>query len=133
MDGNIQLAGQFNRALLEERLFHCDTVFLAAPVLGNGLGLSTIHALLLLASDAVGLDRATAWIWELMERKGRPVICDGQKIDSEIMLAKRLDREIEMFRTKWLPILAQLGVVLPATSQHRADSSLTCAATPSRA
>lgn len=133
INGNIQLACQHNRALLEERLFHSDTVFLAVPVLGNGLGLSSIHALLLLATDAVGLDGAVAWIWELMERKGHPMICDGQKIDSEVMLAKHLDREIEEFRTGWLPILSKLGVVVPAASQRRADNSLACPATPASA
>lgn len=109
----IRIDNAFNLTLLRERLFKDPVLFLASPVLGNGLRITPIHGLLLLATHEAGLPNATSWIWDYTNRIGQPVMCNDRKIENLESLRNYLSKEIEVFKTKWLPVLIQLGVATP--------------------
>ncbi len=114
-----RIASTLNRLLLEKRLIEDGQCYLASPVLGRGLRVNLIRGLLLLAGDAVGLDRAAEYVVSALEAAGSD--WPGGRKGSAAPGSRRakIETELAEFRVRWLPLLLRFGIVEPAPESAR--------------
>ena len=107
----LRIASAFNRAMLEERLALDSMVYLASPVLGNGVAIDLVQGLLLMGHDAAGPDKAVDHAMELVERTGFPWQAGGKIFDDNARLRQVLERAQLGFRQLSAPLLLRFGIV----------------------
>jgi SAM-dependent methyltransferase len=104
-------AGEYNRAILEQRLSAKSPVVLASPVAGTGIVVPTLHAVALRLLRGVLPTEHDAWIRAFVARQPVSLQAAGRPVEDPAEQARIIAQEVGKFRARRLPKLVALGVV----------------------
>jgi hypothetical protein len=101
-----------NRYLCERARSSSDVTYLASPVIGGGVAVSSVEQLLLLSSMEGGKSpgEQAGFAWKLLQQQGKRVIKDGKAVETADDNVSELNRLATEFASKRLPILRPLEV-----------------------
>jgi SAM-dependent methyltransferase len=103
--------GDYNRAVLEQRLSTKNPVVLASAVAGTGIVVPTLHAVALRLLGGVPASEHDAWIRAFVARQPVSLQASGRAVEDPAEQAAIIAQEVERFRVRRLPKLVALGVV----------------------
>jgi SAM-dependent methyltransferase len=100
----------FNRAVLEGAEADRPRV-LASPVTGSGIAVSVLEALYLALLTSVEPEKHASAIRAFAHRAKGPVVVSGRPVADPAELVRVVQRELETYRARTAPKLAELGVL----------------------
>jgi SAM-dependent methyltransferase len=109
--GPYRIASPFNRASLANRLATAERVFLASPVLGDGLAVDLISGLFLRAVGEAQADDPVAHVNAALKARKRAWRRDGVTVKDSTERLMMLKKEYKTFRHDTLPLLQRLGII----------------------
>jgi SAM-dependent methyltransferase len=98
----------FNAAVIDQAQSSSDVQFLASPVTGGSVSLGRTSLLFLLGRQQNQAD-LPQFAWDVLNRYNQRLIKDGKPLVTPEENLAELRTRYELFRTKQLPILLQLG------------------------
>jgi len=99
---------RFNASLLQRALVSGEISYLASPVIGSGVPVSRVEALMLLALQRK-FDPARL-VWQNLGPQGIRLVVEGKRLDTEAENLAELAKRSEQFKAERLPILRHLGI-----------------------
>lgn len=101
-------ATRFNRAIIQRAIHSGDINFLCSPMIGNGVNVSRLEQLLLLAeSDA---SKGLEFIWQTLKHSGLKFTKEGKTLETAEENWQFLQESAQTFAQNRRPILQQLGI-----------------------
>lgn len=110
VSGQAMATEPLNRLLLEELIQDGPVDVLASPVTGGGVALSRTDRLFLLALRQGETD-PVAFAWRHLQKLGRKLQRDGERLQSEQENVSELQRLSLLFQAGTVPMLRSLGIV----------------------
>jgi hypothetical protein len=104
----------FNRVMIETRLFAGLPLYLASPTLGNGVLVSMLDALAMLALTNAPASEAPDWAWSLLQRAGRSLMHNNVAVQGKEPHIAHLRSTIDSLLGPRLAKFQELGIVVPA-------------------
>ena len=104
----------FNRTFLRERLFKHSPCYLASEVAGDCIRIKTLHGLLLLAGEEVGLSKAPLRVLEFIEKTGKTWRQNGKELNDPAERRRVLQEEHQAFCNSVVPWLLGAGIIEPS-------------------
>jgi hypothetical protein len=101
-------ARAFNDAVIDRARFSDQLAYLASPVTGGGVPVGRFEQLFL-AAMRKGQDPAKA-VWDVLTPQGQRLLKDGKVIEDAEANVAELRTRAEVFRTKSVLVLKQLGI-----------------------
>jgi len=117
-DGNrlqLTIPNAFNRQLLEQ-CHQESTIYLASPVVGDGVALNLIEGLLLLGLVEKPLNEVTLWAYQQLDAAGKTLNIDGEAIEDQAALMALLNEQLEKLLNHRLGKLIELGIIGVSTA-----------------
>ena len=103
-----QQTERFNASLMQRALSGGEINYMASPVIGSGVPVSRLEALMLLAQRR-NVDLAR-FVWQAIAPQGIRLTVEGKRLDTEEENLTELAKRAEEFKTERLPLLQGLGV-----------------------
>jgi hypothetical protein len=103
-----QSTNSFNLAVIEKAVISEEMNFLASPLMGNGVTVSSVEQLLLLAKHQ-GKD-GVKFVWEIFSSQGKKMIKDNQVLSTPAENIAYITELAENFYVDRLPLLKKLGI-----------------------
>jgi hypothetical protein len=104
---------RLNARLMDTAKAGSDIGYLAAPLIGGGVGVGRFEQLFLLAR-AEGRKLPSEWVeyvWRVISSQGKKVIKEGRTLETAEENLAEITRQADAFAQKRLPVLTALGVV----------------------
>jgi hypothetical protein len=99
---------RFNAALMQRALTSGEVNYLASPVVGSGVPVARLEALMLLALRRKA-DPAR-FVWQAIGSQGIRLMVEGKRLETEAENLTELGKRAEEFKAERLPMLQGLGV-----------------------
>ncbi|APB33302.1 SAM-dependent methyltransferase [Gloeomargarita lithophora Alchichica-D10] len=106
--GNGAQRERFNRVIIERAETAGELQFLASPLIGNGVKVSHLELLLLLAEQRQ--QPAVEFVWQILSRRGLQLTHEGKVLDTPEANRKFLKEQAANFQHQGRPLLQQLGI-----------------------
>lgn len=100
---------QFNEAALAEAILSGSYATLASPVLGNGVSVSFVDALLL-QNQMSGGEEPVVHVQRGMQRAGAKLVLHGKPVEAEEQNRALIEGHVDRFSRDLMPFLTQLGI-----------------------
>ncbi len=102
----------FNYRLLEKCHLKDDTtVYLASPIVGDGVAIELIDALLLLGLTKNHLDDVARWIWERVDAVDKKLDIQDEQIESREEQIDWLNEQLDTLLTQKIGKFIELGLI----------------------
>ncbi|MEN9248603.1 MAG: class I SAM-dependent methyltransferase [Gloeomargarita sp. SZTDM-1c_bins_89] len=98
----------FNRAVIQRAELDGEIQFLASPVIGNGVKVSHLELLFLLAERRQ--QPSFDFVWGILERRGLKLTKDGQVLETPQENRQFLQEQVTQFEQKGRALLRRLGI-----------------------
>jgi len=119
-DGNrlqLTIPNAFNRRLLEQaHLSQESTIYLASPVIGDGVAINLIEGLLLLGLVEKPLNEVSFWAYQQLEAAGKTLNIEGETIEGQTALMAVLNEQLQKLFNHRISKLIELGILGGSTS-----------------
>lgn len=106
--GSTSTTEQFNRAVVERAETGGEVQFLASPVIGNGVKVSHLELLLLLAEQRQ--QPPVEFVWQILSRRGLQLTHEGKTLETPEANRKFLKEQAVNFKQQGRPLLQRLGI-----------------------
>lgn len=103
-------ARSLNREFCRRAEYSSDVNYLAAPLIGAGVGANRFEQLFVRALLQQQTDPAN-WVWSLLKAQGQKIVLDGKAIESDEDNLGELRKRFAAFETKRAPIFRRLGIL----------------------
>jgi len=99
---------RFNRVVVERAELAGDVQFLASPVIGNGVKVSHLELLFLLAEQR--RQPLVEFVWQILSRRGLQLTHEGKVLDTPEATLAFLREQATQFTQQGRPLLQRLGI-----------------------
>jgi len=103
-----QQTERFNMALMQRALTSGEVNYLASPVIGSGVPVARLEALMLLAQHRKA--DPVRFVWQAIGSQGIRMMVEGKRLETEEENLTELAKRYEEFKTERLPLLNGLGI-----------------------
>ncbi len=107
-EGGLLTTERFNRVVVERAELAPDVQFLASPVIGNGVKVSHLELLFLLAEQRQ--QPLVAFVWQMLSRRGLQLTHEGRVLDTPEATLAFLGEQAVQFEQQGKPLLQRLGI-----------------------
>lgn len=109
-DWRKESTARFNKVVIKQAV-HSDTLkYLASPVTGDGVNVSRVLRIFLLAMQE-GEENPVGFVWNSLKRQGQVLNKDGKPLTTDEENLAELKERHDAFVQKALPALQQLGIL----------------------
>jgi hypothetical protein len=106
----------FNHRLLEQCHFSDDTmVYLASPIVGDGVAVDLIDALLLLGLVKTHVDDVARWVWDRVDAVDKKLEIQEELVESQEEQIDWLNEQLDTLLTQKIGKFIELGFITQST------------------
>ena len=107
-EGGLLTTERFNRVVVERAELAGDVQFLASPVIGNGVKVSHLELLFLLAEQR--RQPLVEFVWQMLSRRGLQLTHEGRVLATPEATLAFLREQAVQFELQGKPLLQRLGI-----------------------